>query len=356
MTQGQSRPADPPLQPEPDANPVLAEVTRGGLVESRHRASLAALDAAGRVVLGAGAFEAPVYGRSALKPIQALALIESGAAAAFGLGDAEIALACASHSGEPRHLETVAAWLGRIGCSVDDLECGPHLPYDEPAAAALLRGGGEATALHNNCSGKHAGFLTLARHAGWPTKGYIRYDHPVQQRVLGVLEAMTGLDLSDAPRGIDGCGIPVVAMPLGNIALAMARLADPRDQPEARQAACARVVRAMAAEPFMVAGSGHFSTRVMAALGGRAILKTGAEGVYSGALPGQGLGFAVKADDGARRGAEAVVGQVLKRLGVLGADGDALVAQTLRNRAGVPTGEVRAPEPAASSAPDSLAF
>lgn len=345
MNRGQSRAADQPVPVDHDANPVVAEVTRGGMVESRHRASLAVVDVTGRVVLSAGAFEAPVYGRSALKPLQALPLIETGATEAFALSDAEIALACASHAGEPRHLEAVSAWLERLGCTVADLECGPHLPSNEAAAKALLRAGGEATALHNNCSGKHAGFLTVARHTGVPTKGYIQYEHAVQQRVLGVLESMTGLDLSDAPRGIDGCGIPVIAIPLGNMALAMARMADPRDQPEARQAACARVLKAMTAEPFMVAGSGRYCTRVMEALAGRVVLKTGAEGVYCGALPGEGIGFALKADDGATRAAEAVVGQVLKRLGVLDEADEALVVQTVYNRAGVAIGQVRAADP-----------
>ena len=345
MNQGRSRAAEQPLHGDHGANPVLAEVTRGDMVESRHRASLAVVDVTGRVILSAGAFEAPVYGRSALKPLQALPLIETGAAEAFALSDAEIALACASHSGEPRHIEAVSAWLERIGCTAADLECGPHLPYDEAATAALQRAGGEATALHNNCSGKHAGFLSVARHTGAPTEHYIRYDHPVQQRVLGVLESMTGLDLTAAPRGIDGCGIPVVAIPLGNMALAMARLADPRDQPEARQAACARIIKAMTAEPFMVAGSGRYCSRALEHLAGRAVIKTGAEGVYCGALPGQGIGFAIKADDGAARAAEAVVGQVLKRLGVLDEADETLLVQSVHNRAGVATGEVRAADP-----------
>ncbi len=323
------------------ANPVMAEATRGGAVESWHRASLAVVDTSGRVVLSAGDVEAPIFGRSAIKPLQALPLIESGAAEAFGLSDAEIAMACASHGGEPRHVETVAAWLKKIGCTPADLECGTHLPSNEAAMVALLRGGADPSALHNNCSGKHTGFLTFARHAGFPTQGYIRFDHPVQQRVLGVLESMTGLDLSQAVRGLDGCGIPVIAIPLGNTALAMARLADPSDQPEARQAACARVLRAMAAEPFLVAGSDRYCTRAMTLLKGRAIIKTGAEGVYCGAVPGAGLGFAVKADDGAGRAAEAVVGQLLQRLGLLSADEAKDLALPLRNRAGTLVGEVR---------------
>ncbi len=328
------------------SNPVLAEVMRGGMVESWHRASLAVVDAAGHVVLSAGNIEAPVYGRSAIKPLQALPLIESGAAEAFDLSDAEVALACASHSGEARHVDTVAAWLKRMGCSADDLECGAHLPYNEAAMIALLRSGAEPSTLHNNCSGKHTGFLAVARHTGVATKDYIKLEHPVQQRILGVLESMTGLDLSRAARGLDGCGIPVIAIPLGNTALAMARLADPRDQPEVRQAACTRIVRAMAAEPFMVAGSDRYCTRAMKVLNGRAVIKTGAEGVYCGAVPGEGLGFAIKVDDGAGRAAEAVVSRLLERLGLINEAEVKLLAQPLRNRAGTVTGEVR---PARSS-------
>ncbi len=327
------------------ANPLLVEVTRGPLVESRHRAAFAVADPGGTVVLHAGDIDQAVYPRSAIKPIQALALLETGAAEAFGLGDAEIALACASHSGEPRHVETVAAWLERIGCTADDLECGVHPPFAETAMVDLIAGGGRPTALHNNCSGKHTGFLSVARHLGHPTAGYIAFGHPVQQRVLGILESMTGCDLGGAPRGIDGCGIPTLGVPLGNLALAMARLAEPGDQPEPRQAAVGRVRRAMAAEPFMVAGTGRFCTRIMELTGERALIKTGAEGVYCGALPDLGLGIALKVDDGAGRAAEVLMGRLLVHFGVIRAtEAEALaevLAPPLLNRAGRRVGELR---------------
>jgi L-asparaginase II len=322
-------------------NPLLVEVTRGAMVESRHRAAFAVADTDGRIVMSAGDFERPVYARSAIKPLQALPLLESGAADAYALSHAEIALACASHSGEARHVETVLAWLKRIDCTVADLECGTHLPGNDTAMEALLRGQQNATPAHNNCSGKHTGFLTLVRHLGIKTKGYITFQHAVQQRILGVLETMTGLDLGAAPRGIDGCGIPVIAIPLGNLALAFARLTDPRDQPEARQAACERVCAAMAAEPFMVAGSGRYCTRVITATGGEALIKTGAEGVYCGALPKSGLGIAVKVDDGAGRAAEVLMGHLLHRLGILDDSHAELLTQPVHNRAGVRVGEVR---------------
>lgn len=326
-------------------SPVLVEVTRGTMVESRHRVAFAVCDSEGRVKRSAGNIDRPVYARSSIKPLQALALVETGAAEAFDLGDAEVALACASHSGEPRHVETVLAWLKRIGCGVDDLECGPQEPERREHLRELYLSGDEATAAYNNCSGKHSGFLSVARHLGHPTKGYIDYEHPVQQRILGILEAMTGLDLGAAPRGVDGCGIPVIGVPLGNTALAMARLADPRDQPEDRQAACARIRRAMAAEPFMVAGTGRFCTAVMSALKGKALLKTGAEGFYCGALPELGLGIALKVEDGNGRAASVAMGSILRQLGVIDDEDAATLAQSLAppvlNRARREVGRIR---------------
>jgi len=332
------------------ANPIWVEVTRGPMVESRHRAAFAVSDTDGKILLSAGDFEQPVYPRSAIKPLQALALLESGAAEAFGLGDAEIAVACASHNGEQRHVETVTAWLDRIGCGIEDLECGSHMPYREADTMALLREGKTATAAHNNCSGKHTGFLSVARHLGHPTKGYIRYEHPVQQQILGILETMTGLDLGDAPWGVDGCGIPTLGIPLGNLALAMARFADPSDQPDRRQAACARIRQALTAEPFMIAGTGRFCTKVIDATGGKALIKTGAEGVFCGAIPQTGIGIALKVDDGATRAAECVMGRLLQKLGVLGEAETAKLGDSLqpliRNRASRDVGEIRVPKTA----------
>jgi len=327
-------------------NPVVVEVTRGTMVESRHRAAIAVVDPDGKVVRAWGDVDQPVYGRSAIKPLQALPLFESGAADRYGLGAQEIALACASHSGEARHVQLVTAWLARIGCGATDLECGSHLPYHEPSAAALIRAGHRPDPAYNNCSGKHAGFLSTARHLGEPLKGYIQYDHPVQQRVLGTLEQMCGLRLGDAPRGIDGCGIPVIGIPLGHMAMAMARLADPgKHLPPARAAAAARILAAMSAEPFLVAGSGRFCTRVMAVAGTKIVVKTGAEGVYVAALPTLGLGVALKIDDGASRAAEVAMGHVLRRLNLLTVDEQEALGELLvppiRNRSERQAGEIR---------------
>jgi L-asparaginase II len=205
--------------------------------------------------------------------------------------------------------------------------------------------GERSTRAHNNCSGKHAGFLTTAVHLGEPTKNYIQYEHPVQQRLLGVLEQMSGCDLGSVPRGIDGCGIPVIAIPLGNTAYAMARLADPAQLPEKRAKAATRILKAMMDDPFMVAGSDRFCTTVMHATGHKAAIKVGAEGVYSGALPELGLGICLKVEDGTGRAAEVVMGRVLRHLKVIDEATEMklqeVLTPTVKNWAGTPTGQVR---------------
>jgi L-asparaginase II len=296
--------------------PFNVEVTRGEMIESRHRV-LACVR--GGVHLDAGDTGKLIYPRSAIKPLQATVLIESGAATAFGVTDAELALASASHSGEERHVATVRAWLARIGLSDADLECGVH------AVAGVAR----PTAAHNNCSGKHAGFLTIARHLGAPTKGYIQPDHPVQRLVMAKVAATAGAKLADAPRGIDGCGIPVFGIALAELAVAIARFAASAETAEAR------VRAAMAKEPFLVAGSGRFTTKVIEATKGSVLIKEGAEGVYCGAIPARGIGIAVKAEDGAGRAAAAAMGHILRTLGAYESE-----ETLLRNHAGREIGRV----------------
>jgi L-asparaginase II len=312
--------------------PVLIEVRRGALVESRHRGAAAIADSDGTIVATWGDIERPVYPRSAIKPIQAIPLVDSGAASAAGLGDDEIALACASHAGEPRHVATVSAWLERIGLGPGDLECGAHAPSNAEAAAALIRAGTAPTAVHNNCSGKHAGMLTVAVHRGLPTAGYVAADHPTQRAWRSVLAALAGLDLDDAPVAVDGCSIPTVAVPLSGLARAAARFADPERAGVEVAASCRRIQQAMTAAPFMVAGSGRFCTTVIEATNGAALVKTGAEGAFLAALPRLGLGIAVKIDDGATRAAEAAMAALLCRYG--GLDGD--IADFVRRLADVP--------------------
>ena len=300
-----------------EAAPELVEVTRGGMVESRHRGRAVVADRDGRVVVRWGAIDDPILPRSAIKPIQAIPLIESGAADAFGLDDGEIALACASHNGEPAHTDRVSAWLARIGLDAADLACGAQAPRLDRDAKALIRDGWEPGRIHNNCSGKHAGMLTTARHKGEPTAGYHQLTHPVQQRVLGVLEQMTGQDLGTALRGIDGCSIPTVAVSLGGLAVAMARIADPADLPDRRIDAVMRIRRAWSGQPYMVAGGDRCDTDLIQATGGRVLVKTGAEGAYCAALPDLGLGLALKIDDGAGRASTVALTAIRLGLGAL---------------------------------------
>ncbi len=332
--------------------PICVNVTRGSAVESVHRARFAVVDTQGQAVLAGGDIESDVLPRSAVKPLQALALVETGAADAFGLSETELALACASHAGEPQHVEAVEAWLGRIGCTEADLVCGGHPPNDEAARRALFAAGAPVRRVHDNCSGKHTGFLTLAQHLRAPTRGYAEAAHPVQQRVLGVLESMTGLaDLPARPHGGDGCGIPAYGMPLGNLALGMARLGRPDDQPPGRQAACARIRAAMAAHPEMVSGTGRVDTRIMQRLAPAVLVKGGAEGVLAACLPGAGLGAAVKIADGGARAAPVVLGALLAKLDLLaGADAEALapvVAPAVFDRNGTRVGALERAGPIA---------
>jgi len=324
---------------------IAVEVTRGGTVESLHRAHAVIVDAHGRVLARWGDADRPIFARSAIKALQAIPLVETGALDAFGLGTEELALACSSHSGEPVHTDLAARWIARIGCTVDDYECGAHLPYHEATAHALLRRGEAPTAFHNNCSGKHAGFLTTARHKGEPLKSYVRYEHPVQQRILGVLEQMTAQDLSHAPWGVDGCSIPTIAIPLGGLAYAMARIADPHDLPDRRAEAVARIRDAWGRHPLLIGGTGTFDTKLMTAAGGAVLVKGGAEGVGCAVLPEQGVGIALKVEDGAGRAREVALAALLRAADALTeaqwATVPELLVEPLTNRAGTRVGEVR---------------
>lgn len=335
------------------ANPVVVNVTRGSIVESTHRGRIAVVDVTGAVKMRTGDIASPVYPRSSVKILQALPLVETGAADAAGFNDEELSLACSSHGGEVRHAETAARMLAKIGLSVDDLECGPHWPTHDDSARALAKAGQEPTALHNNCSGKHAGMLALALHLGAPTKGYIKPTHPVQQRILGGFEAMTGSDLSAAPVALDGCSAPTWAIPMHHTAFAFARIADPESTAANlagdRATALTRLRKAVAAHPFMVAGTDRYCTKIIEVLGERAFVKTGAEGVYCASLPEYGLGVCLKCDDGSTRGAEMMMTAVMNQIGVItDADRQQLddyMTVTLQNRRGLDVGCIEAADP-----------
>ncbi|MDF2365885.1 asparaginase [Sneathiella sp.] len=326
--------------------PFTVSVTRGPMVESRHLVLAAVSDSAGKMVRSWGNVDSPVYLRSAIKPLQALPLIESGAADAFNVSEKELSLACASHTGEPIHVEAVTAWLDRLGLGIEDLECGSHWPTYDPAARALAAAGQEPTAAHNNCSGKHSGFLCTAVHLKEKTNGYIRREHPVQQRIVTILEEFTDLDLSNAPVGIDGCSIPTIGIPLEHAALAFARFADPSKLSTDRAKACARLQKAISKYPEMIAGSDRLCTAINGAANGKVIVKVGAEGVYLAALPEAGIGIAIKAVDGTTRAVEVALGAILDELGVLDDTIhraiDPFVRPILRNRNDITVGEIKA--------------
>ena len=237
----------------------------------------------------------------------------SGAADGLGITDAELALACASHSGEPAHTEAAAAMLAKAGREEATLECGCHWPFDVKAARALAERGERPSQLHNNCSGKHAGFVCLACASGIDPSGYVRPDHAVQETVRAALEEVTGATLAEDRRGMDGCSIPTYAMPLTCLAYGFAKFGTGTNLSADYARASTRIRKAVAANPFMVGGTGKFDTRVMEGLGPRVFLKTGAEGVYCAALPELGLGVALKCEDGATRAAEAMMAAVIRR-------------------------------------------
>jgi L-asparaginase II len=320
------------------SHPVLAELWRGDLVESFHRGSFAVLDADGAVVRQAGDIERPVYPRSAVKGLQALPLVASGAAERFGLDDAELALACASHGGEPAHVETAQRMLAKAGLDAAVLECGAHWPSNEAASRALAARGETPHALHNNCSGKHSGFACVGcLMAGDPDaargflRGYVEAPHPVMREIGAAIEAATGTRLADAPRATDGCSIPTFGIPLRALALAFARFGTGIGLAPDHARAAARLRAAVAAQPFMVAGTGRLDTRLMTHFGQRLFCKVGAEGVYCAALPELGLGLALKMDDGNNaRAAEVAVVALIESLLPL-SQADRATTQPLRD-------------------------
>ena len=293
------------------SNPVLVEVTRGDRVESVHRGSIVVSDAKGRIVWSCGEGDKPVFPRSAVKSIQALPLLESGIAERLQLNDEEIALAVASHSGEPDHARVAQRMLVKAGRDASCLECGAHWPMGEAATRALAKTGAEPTALHNNCSGKHAGFVCLACGLDEDPAGYVKPDHIVQKHVTEALASMTGAGFAAEMCGTDGCSIPTYAIPLSALAKAFAQIGTGEGVGPERAKAFARIRKAVAAHPFMVAGTGRFDTDAMGIFGERLFCKTGAEGVYCASLPEQGLGIAMKCDDGAGRATQVMMAAVI---------------------------------------------
>ena len=295
---------------------VRVEVLRGGELESVHTVDVAVVRE-DRLVARAGSPDRRLFARSAVKPFQALPLVDDGVMDRYDLGAEELALACASHNGEPRHVAVARSTLAKAGLDASALACGPHPPFDDDAANALRREGETPGRIHNNCSGKHAGMMALAAAHGWDVTGYQRPEHPVQQRMLDEIERWTGVDRSEMATGVDGCGVVTFAVPLEALARGFARLGAAAEAGERGPAA---VVGAMTAHPFLVGGTGRLCTRLMEVTDGRVVAKVGAEGVYGAAVPERGLGIGLKARDGAKRAGEAALLGVLDALGVLGAD------------------------------------
>ena len=332
------------LKPLSTTSPaLLCEVIRGDFVESLHAGHAVICDAEGQVVRVWGDADVQVFPRSSCKMLQALPLLESGAADAAGLNDEALALACASHNGAHIHTDRVGAWLKDLGMGDDDLRCGPQRPDDREARHEMIRTGASPCQVHNNCSGKHAGFLTLNRHLGGGAE-YHEPDHPVQRAVREAFEEETGE--TSPGYGIDGCSAPNFATSLGGLARAMAKFAAP-DESSVRGVAQQRLYEAMVTHPALVAGEGRACTGLMRAAKGRAAVKTGAEGVFVAILPEQGLGVALKVNDGTTRASEAAIAAILVGLGVLEENDpevQRLANAPLINRRGMTVGSVRAAE------------
>ncbi|HSD48190.1 MAG TPA: asparaginase [Pyrinomonadaceae bacterium] len=340
-------------QQVPHAEP-LVEVRRGAITESRHRGHVVAIDPDGNVVAFLGSPETVTFLRSSAKPFQAMPLLVSGAAERFGFTDREVALACASHNGEPIHTELAASMLQKIGLGPEALKCGVHEPYSAEFARELRERGEAPNVLHNNCSGKHAGMLAVALHLGAPIETYNQPEHPVQIEIAKTIARFANVRVEDMAVGTDGCAVPVFGLTVSAMALAYARLVSPPPSfDEATRNACQRIVRVMTAYPELIGGtSERLDTEVMRAAPGLLVSKVGAEGVYTAGINAcehwpNGLGLALKIEDGDdRRARPTVVVESLRQLGVLReASLDAVARYAyfpVLNRPGEIVGEIRA--------------
>ncbi|KQN72206.1 asparaginase [Devosia sp. Leaf64] len=320
-----------------DANPVLAEAVRGNWVENRHRGAFVVIDADGQVIASAGDIERPVFPRSAIKSMQALAIFDRHAVDRFHHSSEELALACASHHGEEVHTSRVGGFLQRMGLSEATLECGAHQPTNGAAREALREKHEEPSALHNNCSGKHAGMLSVALAMGVPTEGYVSREHDVQRAVRAAVELVIGEELTEDRCGTDGCSIPTWAAPIRAWAHGFARMATGKGLDAGHAAGAQALFDAATTHPLLVAGTGHLDTLVMEAFGGRVMQKGGAEGVQCGAIRDKGFGYALKCDDGNMAASQAMVAALLLKF----AEPDEEQRKVLEQFARQPTVNVR---------------
>ena len=329
----------------------LAEVWRGPIVESVHFGAAAVANDAGEILHGWGDPAIVTFPRSSLKPIQAIALVETGAADALGLSERHIALSSASHRGEDIHTDLVEEWLGRLDLGEDALACGPDLPRDLPLLTAAIRAGKDKSRVFHNCSGKHCGFLTVARHMGWPVEGYNDLSHPTQTLYLETLSEFIGRDATALPMGVDGCTLPAPALSIGDMAVAMARYASARVSSPKRADAIRTIQGAIRRYPQYMSGTDQPTDLVVRATDGAVILKTGAEGFLVAFLPEQGLGVALKVADGDPRARVLALLHLLRHLGLLSSDAARdladLMEPVVRDSAGTPVGRICACEPPA---------
>jgi L-asparaginase II len=292
----------------------MVELWRGGRMESQHLGHGVVCDETGQIVQAWGDPDAIIFPRSSCKMIQALPLIESGAADAVGLTEKQLALSCASHQGAYIHTDAVRDWLAELNLGEDDLRCGPQKPADKEVYHDMIRAGETPCQMHNNCSGKHSGFLTLNKHIGGGAE-YIDAAHPVQIAIKEAIEDTTGE--ASPGYGIDGCSAPNYATSVTGLARSMAFFASAHDQSGARAVAATRLVDAMRTYPEMVAGETRACTELMRAMDGKVAIKTGADGVFIAIIPEKKLGVALKIADGATRGSECAIAAILIQLGVL---------------------------------------
>jgi L-asparaginase II len=299
------------------SNPILVQIVRGDMMESFYRGAYVVMDANGQTIDAVGNVKRRVYPRSSLKPIQALGMMHSGAAEAYRLTLPEIALACASHNGEDRHVNLVNQWLARLNLTCDVLECGIHASMNKETMLEFVAAGNQLTLAHNACSGKHTGFITQALHLKVPIQGYSHFDHPVQQYVNRMIEEVIEIDVEESPKGIDGCQIPVIGIPLANLALGMAKMAQGQNLSPTLAQGAKKIVESIQTYPDLIAGTGRFCSTITQESEGKILAKMGADGVFTTILPDLGWGIALKIDDGNLGAAEVALMGILKKHNLL---------------------------------------
>ena len=332
-------------------NPILVELHHGDYVESTHRGLVSIANEKGEIIWSLGQIEALTCIRSALKPLQALALLDTGAFDKLNLRDEHLAIACGSHSGEAQHIELVSQWLVQLGLSEQDLRCGCGRPLDSKIYRQLIFDHGEPTALHHNCSGKHAGFLSIATFLGVDTENYLDPNHPVQKRVLDCLQTQLDRPIGASDVNVDGCSAPNIFAPFQIFASAFGRFVSPNeDTPTAQHRQ--RILSAMARYPALVSGQNRFSALLGQASNGKIIGKSGAEGSYLAMVPGLGLAILVKIDDGAKRAAHTAILTILSGLGLLSRDAMNSLWPAFQSSQGKTIGRFASTDPFRNLTPD----